>query len=59
VYVTFSPASVSGCTTVTVEVETGILLWMQEHAEDLAVAGIVATLEVNAGSRIILGLSEA
>jgi hypothetical protein len=59
VYVTFSPASVSGCTTVVVEVETGILLWMQEHAEDLAVAGIVATLEANGVSITIVGSGDA
>jgi hypothetical protein len=59
VYVTCSPASVSGCTSVTVDVETGILLWMQEHAEDLAVAGMVATLEANGVSITIVGSGEA
>jgi hypothetical protein len=45
--VTSSPVSVVDCSTVVVEVNIGILLSMQEHADDMAVAGTVATREAN------------
>jgi hypothetical protein len=62
--VTSSPESVSDCSTVVVEVNIGILLSMQEHADDMAVAGIVSTREANGvlvtkGSKAIVGSGEA
>jgi hypothetical protein len=38
---------VSGCSTVLVEVKMGILLSMQEHADEMAVDGIAATRVAN------------